>query len=118
MSIGNAVGVEVGMNRSKIPSWLATPPGLALTFILLLFAYLMFLGAQLNWLPWTPDCNRDAACYPGPGETMSTVIGGRYFVMDGSKYWYIQEVSGGTSGSPPLLYTHNVALGAFIPNPA
>lgn len=91
-----------------------TGPGGAAVVTSVLLVVLLTLGSRIGWLPWSPECDTNSACFPGPGESLASEMVGRNYVVDGARFWFVQRDSALADENSLLLYTHNMSLGAFL----
>jgi hypothetical protein len=67
--------------------------------------FLVILGARTAWLPRRPDC--PLGCHPLPGETIGGIVNGEVYLVDGTRYWFLDHIGG-------KLYTHNVNIDGYV----
>jgi hypothetical protein len=82
--------------------------------ILISLAFVTNFGLHVGWIPILATCVQHPDCFPAPGETLVSLLGGRRLVTDGHRYWFLQNLQGDGLNSRPQIYTHNSNLASFI----
>ncbi|MBV9599207.1 MAG: hypothetical protein JOZ87_20375 [Chloroflexi bacterium] len=101
-----------------MPGWKANPNTVALSIIVLATVAVVILGLRTDWLPESLACRSEPDCFPGPGETFSSIDTAADWLRTGPRYWLIEDLRNPqldwNSNTPPSFYTHNLNLAAFV----